>query len=441
MEFRREKQSVSQLVQAAEAGSLTRNPEYQRGAAWTTSQKQALIDSLFRQYPIPPVFLERKSSAGLFGTAAQQFEIIDGQQRILSLRAFYADEFSLLKPSDEKLRLPHSLRSKETPWSESTYTQLTPDLRKLLDSTEIEVFLVENVVNPDEIRDLFIRLQSGTALTRQQIRDAWPGGVAPLIEIFAGKLQKQPKYRLFQAVDARGLRDEESDPRDRYVTHRQTCAQLMRLLVARASDPRSFVSVRADDIDSFYHEHTDYTVSSPMVQEIELVFGKVQLVTNQIQNRWTGKKKVPKLSLFALAFFFQDMQRNSYWKLDDESTQRLAEYSVNVEVPGKSRTTDGPKIREFYDAWVSSLPTDIGIRLDEKRAFDDKDRITIFGRDEGKCQVCKQAVTEGEAEYDHFPIAWTLGGPTKPENGRLVHAHCHPRGKLGLHLDTKGTTG
>src|SRR5438132_1014881 len=219
MKFLREKQNAQQLVKAWEAGSLTRNPEYQRGAAWNTSQKQALIDSLFRSYPIPPLFLERKSSSGLFGSSAEQFEIIDGQQRILSLSGFYADEFPLLKPSDEKLRLPHSLRAKDTPWSNKTYTQLSAELRQFLDTAEIEVFLVEKVENPDEVRDLFIRLQSGTALTRQQIRDAWPGGVAPLIETFAGKLRKQPKYRLFQAVDARGLRDEESDPRDRYVKH------------------------------------------------------------------------------------------------------------------------------------------------------------------------------------------------------------------------------
>ncbi len=433
MDFRPGKQSAQQLVQAWEAGSLTRNPEYQRGAAWSKSQKQALIDSLFRAYPIPPIFLERKPSAGLFGGAAEKYEIIDGQQRTLALAEYFRGEFPLLTSTDEKLRLPHSLRAKETPWGGKTYEDLPPDSAKFLNDTEINIILVENVQNPDEVRDLFIRLQSGTALTRQQIRDAWPGGIAPLVEAFAGKLQKQPKYRLFQAVDARGLRDEEKDARDKYVAHRQTCAQLLRLVVARASDPRSFPSVRADDVDSFYHEHTDYTSASPMVQEIEQIFCQVQQVTDQVRTRWSGKKKIPKLSLFALAFFFQDMRKSTYWKLDRDFSERLAEYAANTEVPGKARTTDGPKIREFYDSWVSTLPTDLGIRLDEKRLFDDTDKNTIFNRDGGKCQVCKHDVAKAEAEYDHFPIAWTLGGRTEPNNGRLVHARCHARGKAGLH--------
>src|SRR5207244_2501080 len=156
--------------------------------------------------------------------------------------------------------------------------------------------------------------------------------------------------------------------------------------------------------------------SSPMVQEIERIFDQVQLVADQVQSRWSGKKKISKLSLFALAFFFEDMRKNSYWKLGGQSAERLAEYAANVEVPGRARTTDRPKIREFYDAWVLSLPTDIGIHLDQKRQFDEKDRELIFARDQGNCQVCKQAVAQGEAEYDHFPIAWTLGGLTKPEN-------------------------
>jgi hypothetical protein len=112
----------------------------------------------------------------------------------------------------------------------------------------------------------------------------------------------------------------------------------------------------------------------------------------------------------------------------------LAEHCIKVEVPGKSRTTEGPKIREFYEGWILSLPTNLGIHLDEKRAFDDRDRSTIYARDEGKCQICRQAVGEFEVEIDHYPVAWTLGGRTNVENGRLVHARCHPRGRLGLHL-------
>ena len=49
--------SIRRLVEAWESAELRRNPEDQRGAAWSLAQKQALIDSAFRRYPLPPLFL------------------------------------------------------------------------------------------------------------------------------------------------------------------------------------------------------------------------------------------------------------------------------------------------------------------------------------------------------------------------------------------------
>jgi len=42
------KYKIAELVSAWRDGSLKINEEYQRGAAWTTSQMQALVDSVFR---------------------------------------------------------------------------------------------------------------------------------------------------------------------------------------------------------------------------------------------------------------------------------------------------------------------------------------------------------------------------------------------------------
>jgi uncharacterized protein with ParB-like and HNH nuclease domain len=66
------------------AGEMRRNPEYQRGAIWKEPQKQSLIDSIFREYPIPPIFLQEITTQGLKGPSSV-YEIVDGQQRVLSL--------------------------------------------------------------------------------------------------------------------------------------------------------------------------------------------------------------------------------------------------------------------------------------------------------------------------------------------------------------------
>ena len=66
---------------------------------------------------------------------------------------------------------------------------------------------LSELVDADEVRDLFIRLQSGTALTRQQIRDAWPGTIGPFIVRLAGKMDSTPSIKLFKQIDRRSRGD------------------------------------------------------------------------------------------------------------------------------------------------------------------------------------------------------------------------------------------
>lgn len=427
MEFDRLQLPVHKIVEGFESGSLVVNKEYQRGEAWSVQQKQALIDSIFRAYPLPPIFLEEKRSDALFGGSAEKHEIIDGQQRIRALTAFFSDEFELLKPTDPKLRLPKSLRSREATWGGRRHAQLDMALKAHFRETLIDVFVVKNVQHKDEVRDLFIRLQSGTALTRQQIRDAWPGNMGQIIEEFAGKLNRRPKFTVFDAVDGRGTRDDDDDPRDRYVKNRQTCAQVMRILFARMSDPKSFPSVEAADIDGFYHESTEAEREGEGILSVIDIIESTQKVTTLLKENTRGRKKLPKLSLFALTFFFQDMQKNKNFKVQERGVAKLAEYCVSFTSPSR-RSVSGPAINSYYEDWKADLPDGIGIETDRKRLFDDSDKHIIRSRDVN-CRECGREVPDDQEEFDHYPIPHWAGGRTLPENGRLVHKTCHPRGR------------
>ena len=79
------KYTIQDLVSAWKNRSLQINEEYQRGASWTTVQMQALVDSVFRKYPIPPIFLHEIRAKGLGSETATRYEIVDGQQRIRAL--------------------------------------------------------------------------------------------------------------------------------------------------------------------------------------------------------------------------------------------------------------------------------------------------------------------------------------------------------------------
>jgi hypothetical protein len=420
---------VGELIEAFESGSIARNPEYQRGAAWSVQQKQALIDSVFREYPLPAFFFEVRAKRGLGGKSNEKHEIIDGQQRLLALLEFKADNFELLKSSDTKLRLPLSMREPPAPWEGKRFTDLTPALRKRFLGTNVQVYLVKDVANPDEVRDLFIRLQSGTALTRQQIRDAWPGQLGPQVERWAGKLTMHPKYSFFRAVDGRGTRDDEDDTKDPYVKHRTTCAQLCQLLMGRAESPFSTPSIKAGDLDGLYHRYTVFDSTNNPLASIAEILDDIESVIDRIAGKPKGKRKVPKIALFALALFLQDVRRGGNLRLTTESKEKLANAVTEPDIKQNSRASSGGVIRDYYDRWRATLPEGIAVALDPKRLFDEPDKKKLRKAANGMCGLCNEAVAAEDEEYDHHPIPYRDGGRTTIDNGRLVHKECHPRGR------------
>jgi hypothetical protein len=259
--------------------------------------------------------------------------------------------------------------------------------------------------------------------------------VGPFIERLAGKLNRAPAVTLFKQIDRRGTRsDEESDD---YDSDRQFCAQLLCLFLARERDPLSQQSIGANELDKVYHENTTFDTdgeSAKRFQDVLRIASDVFLVAFA-KTASDGKKRVKlkfkKLDVIAAFLLIQDLSRNSLFKLDKSFTQKLAAHILaDRDVAAAGKSTSGPAIAKYYDEWRVKIIEEIGIRLDPKRLFDEAEKQIIYQRAQGKCGICSEPVDPSDAEYDHFPLPHTLGGKTVVENGRLVHAACHPRGPV-----------
>ena len=68
-------------------GNLFVNRSYQRKLVWTLEEKQKLIDSLLSNYPIPAIILSESANK------PEQFEIIDGLQRLHAIMSFIETAF------------------------------------------------------------------------------------------------------------------------------------------------------------------------------------------------------------------------------------------------------------------------------------------------------------------------------------------------------------
>jgi hypothetical protein len=424
---------VDKLVKALNAGSLLRNDEYQRGAAWSELQAAGFVDSLFRGYPVPALFLHEVQAEGLTDTPSVKFEIVDGQQRLNALRNYQAGKYSLFEISEEsRLRIPQSVRAKPAPWAGKRYHELPPELQMQLMSTEITVFLLGPDSLADEVRDLFIRLQSGTALSRQQIRDAWPGNLGSFVESLAGKLEKLPSVQLFGLIDKRGSRSEEEDQKDPYVTDRQVCAQILKVYLARERDAYAYPSVSANELDALYHEFTDFDPQGARAKRFKELLVRTGVVVDVFNAKKPGKKtRMKRLDVMAIFMFLDDLLRNPQRKAGPSDFEQLAQRVVDADSLPKpmGKSTSGTALQKYYEWWRENVGRDFGILLDSRRTFDDSQKKQLWTKAGGVCGVCGKQVSQADAEYDHFPIPHRDGGPTEIENGRLVHVTCHERGR------------
>lgn len=144
-------------------------PGYQRRLRWTNKKRSLLIESFLLNIPVPPVFL--------FEHDYNEYEVIDGRQRIETIRAFLSNDFALTSleywPELERKR----------------FNDLPTVLQKglLRRSLPAVVLLAETRgIGADEIdvrRVLFDRLNTGgIRLNPQELRNAlYPGPLNALL--------------------------------------------------------------------------------------------------------------------------------------------------------------------------------------------------------------------------------------------------------------------
>src|ERR1035437_7941873 len=159
--------TMKNVVDGLRRRSITPNPEYQRGRAWKPDQQKLLVDSVMRGYPLPRFYFSVDQVVDPLGNQASVFEVIDGQQRIVSFKDFLEDKWPLLDPAKTLNKFPRAIAAAPCAWAGKRFSELTLDAQQQLTDLQLPVVVIDAFDSPDELRDLFIRLQAGTALTRQ----------------------------------------------------------------------------------------------------------------------------------------------------------------------------------------------------------------------------------------------------------------------------------
>ncbi len=153
---------VEGLVRRLNRGDI-KIPEFQRAFIWNPYRSSRFIESLLLGLPVPGIFLYREKGS-------EKYLVIDGQQRLKSLRVFYDDQ------PDQVFKL----RGLETRFNGLAYKDLDSSDRRRLDNSIIHATVIRQD-KPDDSGTsqyfVFERLNTGgVVLAAQEIRSAIYGG-------------------------------------------------------------------------------------------------------------------------------------------------------------------------------------------------------------------------------------------------------------------------
>lgn len=166
---------------------------FQRGFVWRKPQMDRFIESLLLGFPIPGIMLVQQID--------KRYLVIDGQQRLKTLQAFYKGVFNGKE---------FGLENVATEFRGLTYDSLSAEQRRTIDNTFIQATIVKTdgrASSLESIYQVFERLNSGgTQLTGHEIRIAlYPGRLIDAIAM----LNTDSAWRAIYGPPSPRLRDHE----------------------------------------------------------------------------------------------------------------------------------------------------------------------------------------------------------------------------------------
>ena len=385
-------------------------PDYQRPPAWTLKQKQLLIDTILRGYDIPKMYWQRLPKGQEF-----EFGVIDGQQRLRTVWEFCAGDFALPRNMDPVDGIDVSGKR---------YAGLDFDLRSKFDIYFIDVVIVEEALqneDEDEIRDMFLRLQNGTTLKAQEKRNAMPGQMRDFIKTLSG-------HAFFESCNFSNKR----------FTFDQVAAQMVCL--EQEGGP---TSVRDSDLNRMYAENLKFDINGKLAKKVRR---SLDFLKRAFPEKTPELERYNAITLYCLSStllesyvhagteslladwfisFETNRRKNEQLPEEDRDPQlveyrRLTSYSTDGEESLRGRLEFME--RAFFLACPNIEP------IDTIRVFTSEQRLAIFRKDGGCCQIKSHCAGEklswGDWHADHI-VPHSKGGRTTVSNGQVACQSCN----------------
>lgn len=435
-------------------------PPYQRKSVWSKKKKQSLLDSLFRRYYIPRLVIREVR----LSDSQTVFEIIDGQQRIITVQEFFENKFPI----------PRSLSDVDKSIPGLFYKDLDVEIRKFIDkSLKYQADIIKEIDQPHDVThqiiatEIFWRLQQGETLNYMEVAHAQLSSLTRNFivkyaddqtfdyEKYEPMNDNPDKEKFFSLLNVDNVR----------MKHLQYMARFIMIEkgngYADLSDRRieeMIESAKRDDgIGKLDFENEPEAIAArktlkvfyeifnedPMLDSlsgikelsVEYFVISMYLLVRHIHMHYVIDEEIK----IAIREFVHEFHKR--WRTFDESSDTdLLTFSNARQQGEKDLQTRDIILRQIFFEYLGNNDVEL-LEKDERRAFTELERIIIYRSSKGLCQQClREKKPENEArvgwsgyQADHV-IPHAKGGQTVLENAELLCSyHNQSKGaKLGL---------
>jgi hypothetical protein len=350
-------------------GNIVLNPDFQRRDAWDKARKSRFIESLFLGLPIPQIVLaESKKRKG-------SYIVIDGKQRLLSIRQFAAlpgdSDYEQLSLKELNLRADLNGFTLESLQNDGTKFQ---DISQFENQT-IRTVVIKNWGKESFLYQVFLRLNTGSVpLSPQELRQALhPGRFVTFADSYSGQSSALRKILKLEKPDFR-MRDTELLVRYYAFTF---------FLQEYAGDLKQFLDTTCETLN----EQWDQRLSAIKISadEFENAYNVAAQVFGEknVFRKWTGssyESRFNRAIFDVVMFYFRKKEIRTRAQTRGKAVEAAfknlcvenAEFLNAIERTTKSLEATSARLR----IWGKALNTQLGIKGPIAKL--EKGRITLI---------------------------------------------------------------
>ena len=409
--------TVETLIDRYRKKQLRLEPVFQRLSVWKGRDRERLIDSILRNYPLPSIFLYRQEEEGEI-----YYDVIDGKQRIESILMFVGEKRGRFTINSN---LPGEEEEREIGWNTLKKEKKQP----LINGYKVQITEVSGDL--EDIISLFVSINStGKALTKAEVRNAEYHN-RPLLEAARDLSKKHKRYlrKIFSSTQISRMKDVE------LICELIVSAAEQAVINKKEAVDRAIArdSIKGRDLRKAALE------TERALKNIEKIFPNLPKTRFQkISDFYSLSVLIQKFARenlvlaeneladdFLVAFSTQvDKINDRHKRLEEISSEEELYRSYLATVRGNSDGLDNRRKREQI---LRGVLESLFQKKDKERYFSQEQRRILWNStDERKCAECGTKLRWEDFTIDHIN-PHSKGGRTALDNAVLMCRSCNSR--------------